>query len=54
VNGKALSSNITLGPSDVGALANTTTYGASLAADGEDISLIDQNGTTLATVQTQD
>jgi hypothetical protein len=37
-----------------GALASTTSYGASLEADGEDISLIDQNGTTLATVQTQD
>jgi hypothetical protein len=54
VNGKSLNTNITLGASDVEALPNTTTYGASLAADGEDISLIDQNGTTLATVQTQD
>jgi hypothetical protein len=54
VNGKALSSNITLGPPDVGALANTTSYGASLAADGRDISLVDLNGTTLTTVQRQD
>jgi hypothetical protein len=54
VNGKSLNANITLGPSDVGALATTTSYGASLAADGEDISLIDQNGDTLSTVQTQD
>jgi hypothetical protein len=54
VNSKALSVDITLGASDVGALADSTAYGASFTASGRDISLLDQDGTTLSTVQTQD
>jgi hypothetical protein len=54
VNGKTLESDIVLGPDAVGALPNTTAYDASLAADGRDISLLDKDGDTLATVQTQD
>ena len=54
VNNKALSSNITLDSTDVGALADTTKYGASLDVSGTTVSLLDQDGTVLDTITTQD
>lgn len=54
VAGKALTSDITLAASDVGALAYSTKYGKSLAVSGTSVSLKDQDGTVLSTITTQD
>lgn len=54
VNSKPLSSNITLGASDVGALPSSTKYANSLSISGKTVTLKDQDGTTLSTATTQD
>lgn len=55
VNSKALSSDITLDASDVGALASSTKYGASLSVSGRSVQLKDQDGNNLGSaIQTQD
>lgn len=43
-----------LSASDVGALADSTKYGKSLAVSGTSVSLKDQDGTVLSTITTQD
>lgn len=60
VNGKSLSNDIELNASDVGALADTTKYGASLTLSIDSstyvvtVTLKDQDGNTLGTAQTID
>lgn len=47
VNGKDLSANVSLNSSDVGALSNSTKYGASLDVSGISVQLKDQDGNNL-------
>lgn len=60
VNGKALTTNITLDASDVGALADTTKYGATFTLTMDSSTYVitatlkDQDGNTLGTAQTID
>ena len=55
VNGKALTSNITLTASDVSALPSSTKYGAGLSVSGISVQLVDQDGNNLGSaITTQD
>ena len=47
VNGKGLSADVLLSSSDVGALSNSTKYGASLGVSGISVQLKDQDGNNL-------
>lgn len=47
INNKALSSDITLGASDVGALSDSTKYGADLSYSSNTLQLLDQDGSAL-------
>lgn len=49
INGKALSSNITLTNTDIGSMSSDVKYGASLAYNNSILSLKDQDGATLST-----
>jgi hypothetical protein len=46
--------NVSLSAADVSALPATTAYGKTLAVNGRTVTLKDQNGTALSSVQTQD
>ena len=48
INGYSLDGDIDLKAQDVGALSDTIKYGSSIVADGNVISLKDQNGSTIS------